>query len=216
MDEARAVLERLERIERLERGGAPPAKLLPELRELVRLLLLAELRRARRRPELDRAAPLEHDEELLLGGVRVRDRDLGVRAALRPLDPRRVGARRFGEHAVAVLVELDVLERDDVRRSLARLRELDVALACLDVPRVVGASLGPRVAEAHRARARQPAVLGRMARAEDEVVEPVRSGAERVLVVVRDLDDRVPRPDFEGCLVLPRETRAAEDEVDLL
>jgi hypothetical protein len=36
MEEARAVLARLERIEALERGGAAPALLLGELRELAR------------------------------------------------------------------------------------------------------------------------------------------------------------------------------------
>jgi hypothetical protein len=35
MDEARAVAERLERIGRLDRGGAPPERLLGELRALV-------------------------------------------------------------------------------------------------------------------------------------------------------------------------------------
>jgi len=55
-----------------------------------------------------------------------------------------------------------------------------------------------------------------MARAEDEQVESLRSGAERVLVVVRDLDDRVPRADLADLLVLPGETGAVEDEVDLL
>jgi hypothetical protein len=36
MDEARAVIDRLDRIEALERQGAPPGKLLDELRGLVR------------------------------------------------------------------------------------------------------------------------------------------------------------------------------------
>jgi hypothetical protein len=36
MDEARRVLDRLERIEELRGQGAPPARLLPELRALMR------------------------------------------------------------------------------------------------------------------------------------------------------------------------------------
>ena len=68
-------------------------------------------------------------------------------------------AARLRDHAVAVLVDLDVVERDDVRRPLARIRELELADLGLDVPRVVDAALRPHVAEAHRLRARQPAVL---------------------------------------------------------
>ena len=55
-----------------------------------------------------------------------------------------------------------------------------------------------------------------MARSEDEVVEPVGAALERVLVVVGDLDDRVSGSNLADCLVLPEQTGAAEDVVDLL
>ncbi len=86
----------------------------------------------------------------------------------------------------------------------------------LDVPRVVVAALHPGPPEAHRARARQPAELGREVRAEHEVVEPFRAGDERVLVLVGAVDDTVARPYLVHLLVLPREPRAAEHEVQLL
>src|SRR5262249_23482785 len=53
----------------------------------VRLTLRTAHRRARGRPELERPAAVEHDERLLLRGVAVRDRELGVRPAARPLEP---------------------------------------------------------------------------------------------------------------------------------
>jgi hypothetical protein len=42
-----------------------------------------------------------------------------------------------------------------------------------------------------------------MARAEDQVVDAVGPGADRVLVVVRELDDRVPGAELADRFVLP-------------
>src|SRR5205814_2925730 len=113
-----------------------------------------------------------------------------------------------GERLVAVFVEGDVIERDDVGRPLARLRELEVADLCFDVPGIVGPAFDPRIAEADRPRAREPAVLDGMARAEHEVVDPVRAGLDRVLEMVRELHDRVTRADLTDRLVLPQEAVA--------
>src|SRR5215208_1292062 len=143
----------------------------------------------------------------------VRDRELGVRPALRPLEPGLDGSGGVGDHPVAVLVELDLVERDHVRRPLARLRELELARLGLDVPRIVHAPLGPDVAEAHRLRPWQPAVLRPLPRAESEHVEPIGTGAERVLGA---LDDGVSGADLAYRLVLPQQPRATEDEEDLL
>src|SRR5207245_9346474 len=98
----------------------------------------------------------------------------------RPLPSGRCRATGLGDHPVAVLVDLDIPERDQVRRPLAGLRELELADLGLDLPRIVVAALEPQVAEAHRARARQPAVLDRMARPDDDVREPIGAGSEGV------------------------------------
>ncbi len=81
----------------------------------------------------------------------------------------------------------------------------------LDVPRVVVATLDPRPADADRARTRQPTDLGRMARAEDEEVEPVGAGDEGVLVVVRPVDHAVAGAHLVHLTVLPGESRAGQD-----
>ena len=133
-----------------------------------------------------------------------------------PVQPGAIRPGRGAEAAVAELVERDVVEPDDVRGPLARLGELELADLGLDLPRVVHAPLGPDVAEPHGLRARQPAVLDRMPGPEDDVLEPVGPALERVLEVVRDLDDRVAGTDLADRLVLPEEARAREHERDLL
>src|SRR4029077_11654484 len=98
----------------------------------------------------------------------MRNRQLRVRAAPRPLQPRLHRAARLGDHAVAVLVLLDGVERDDVPRMLVRLAEVEIADDGFDLPRVVDAALGPDVAEPHRVRPRKPAVFWRVAGSEGE------------------------------------------------
>src|SRR5437588_6383912 len=132
----------------------------------------------------------------------VRHCGLLARPARRPLEPGRLRAGGLRDRLVAVLVQLDVVEMHDIRRTFARRSEVDVAELRLDVPGVVGAALGPEVAEALRARARQPAVLDWMSSAEDEQVETVGSGAEGVLEVIGDLHDRVARANLEDLFVL--------------
>src|SRR5262245_58666047 len=174
--------------------------------ELAGLLLHAGLRDARRRPQLEGPAAGEHDERLGLKRMAMRDRAALVRGAADPVQPGLLGAGR--EHLVAVLVERDVVERDDVRRPPAWLGELELADLGLDVPRVVGPSLDPDVAHARRARARQPAVLGAVARAEREHVEAIWAGPQRVLLVVGEVDEDVAGGDLADALVLPREPGA--------
>ena len=123
---------------------------------------------------------------------------------------------RAREHLVAVFVQRNVLERDHVRRALARLGELELADLGLQIPRVVRVAFDPGVAQPHGVRARQPAVLDGMARTEDQIVEPRGPGLERVLEVIGDLHDRVAGANLTDCLVLPEEPRAAEDVIDLL
>src|SRR5579885_1927387 len=85
-----------------------------------------------------------------------------------------------------------------------------------DGPRVVVAALDPRPAHAHRARAGQPGQLRLVARAVDQHVEALLSGAQRVLLVVGDVDDAVAGADLVHLAVLPGEPVAAQDVDDLL
>ena len=86
----------------------------------------------------------------------------------------------------------------------------------LDVPRVVVAAGHPGPPDPDRARAGQPSDLRGVAGAEDEVVEPVGAGDERVLVVVGSVDHAVAGPDLVHVAVLPGEPRPFEDVEDLL
>ncbi len=135
----------------------------------------------------------------------------------RPATRRALAGRegRLGPVSLVHLV-LDLVDVDDVRGPRRRLADRERLDGRLDVPRIVVASLDPRPAEPDRARARQPADLRRVARAEDEVLEPVGPGDERVLHLVRPVDDAVERPHLVHVAVLPREARAGEDEVELL
>src|SRR3954471_16430720 len=184
--------------------------------QLVRFALDSELGRCGGRPELERAAALQHDERLGLERVDVRDR---AALAGRPPDRVEPGALRpgrRGEQLVSVLVEGQLVEGDHVRRPLARLRELELADSRLELPRVVDPSLGPDVAEAQRPRAGEPAVLDRVARPEDEVVETVGPALEGVLEVIRDLDDRVAGAHLADGFVLPLQPGAREHVINLL
>ena len=129
---------------------------------------------------------------------------------------RRITRREVGERLVADGFGLDLVDVDDVRRPWRRLADLERPDCRLDVPRVVVPSRDPGPAEPDRARARQPAQLGRMARAEDEVLESLGPGDERVLHLVRPVDDAVERAHLVHLAVLPGEPRAGENEVELL
>ena len=171
-------------------------------------------------PQLERRRALEDDEDLLLGGVAVRDAPAVARRDRLPVEPcaDRSLARREGRgrHQTLVLLVLDLVDVDDVRGPRRRLADCERLEGRLDVPRIVVAAFDPGPAEPDRPRARQPAELRRMARAEDEELEPVRPGDERVLHLVRAVDDAVERPHLVHVSVLPREPGAGEDEVELL
>src|SRR5215210_5047099 len=134
--------------------------------------------------------------------------------------PHRAGLTREvadDDFAVRLLpfLGLDVLDVDDVprpRRGLAEDQRLGLSL---DVPRIARAPLHPGPAESDRSRARKPTDLSRMPRPVDEHVEAIRPSTERVLLVVCEMDDAVAGAKLIDLLVLPRETRAAEDEDDL-
>lgn len=129
----------------------------------------------------------------------------------RPL-PRR---ERRSRHRLELL-ELDLVDVDDVVRSRRGIAVRERCGGCLDVPWVVVAPLDPRPPDPDRARPRQPADLRRVTRSVDEVVETVRTRDERVLVLVRAMDDAVERAHLVHFAVLPREARASEHEEDLL
>src|SRR3712207_4753972 len=76
-------------------------------------------------------------------------------------------------HLALVFLTLDVVEVDDVRRPLRRLRERQRLGLRLHLPRIVGPARDPWPAEPDGARPRQPPELGGMSRAVDEVLEPV-------------------------------------------
>src|SRR5436305_3375748 len=177
------------------------------------------LRARGRRREMQRRGALEDDEDLLLLGVAVRDRSDLPRRDLLPgeaCELRVLPVREPGPRLVAVALELDVGDVADVLGPRLRLADLERRHARLDVPRVVVAALDPRPADPDRARAWEPADLRRVAPAEDEVLEPVGSRNERVLVVVGAVDDAVARPDLMDVAVLPREAGAGEHEEELL
>src|SRR5205823_1560819 len=163
---------------------------------------------------------LEDDEDLLLGGVAVRDAAPVARRDLLPVKAgeRRAFARREGRggHQAFVLLVLDLVDVDDVpgpRRRLADRERLD---GRLDLPRVVVAPLYPAPAEPDCAGPRQPAQLRRMARAEDEVLEPIWPRDECVLHLIRAVDDAVEWSHLVHTAGLPCEPRAGEDEKQLL
>ena len=171
-------------------------------------------------PQLERRRALQDDEDLLLGGVAVRDAAPVARRDLLPVKAgeRRAFARREGRggHQAFVLLVLDLVDVDDVpgpRRRLADRERLD---GRLDLPRVVVAPLYPAPAEPDCAGPRQPAQLRRMARAEDEVLEPIWPRDECVLHLIRAVDDTVEWSHLVHVSGLPREPRAGEDEVQLL
>src|SRR4051794_6347024 len=103
----------------------------------------------------------------------VRHRAAAAGVPADPVQAALLRARCLRELLVAILVQLDVVERDDVRRPLSRLREVELTDLGLHVPGIVDAPLNPHVAEAHRLRPWEPAVLRPLPRAESKHVEPV-------------------------------------------
>ena len=114
------------------------------------------------------------------------------------------------------MLELDLVDVEDVRWPLGRLAVGKRRRLGLAVPRVVDAPFDPLPPEPDRTRARQPAEVRRVPRAEDDVLEPVRPRDERVLELGRAMDDAVAGAHLVDLLVLPVEPRAREHVVDLL
>ena len=117
----------------------------------------------------------------------MRGRAASSRRELLPVEPRElrtVGRRqRRRRHPVVPALELDLVDVEDVRRAR---RRLAVVRAVRSSPRrPTGRRRDPRPtgARSDRARARQPADLGRVTRAESEVLKPLLARDERVLVL---------------------------------
>src|ERR671911_469257 len=79
----------------------------------------------------------------------------------------------------------------------------------------MGEALDPGPPEPDGGGAGEPAELGRMPRPEHEVRDPVRSRDERVLHLIRAVDDAVARPHLVDLLVLPSQPGAFEHVIDL-
>src|SRR6266511_1746063 len=167
--------------------------------------------------QLERPLAVEHDKELLLGGMAVRRSGQRPGLELEVLQPgpaRATGGREVAAPATAAHVRLDVPRRDDRRRSLGfGLGPHELGLA---VPRVaVGVHLDPAGARPHRAAAWQLAAREVFAGAKSEHVQAAIAAANRVLVEVV-VDDAVAGADLVRLLVDPRQTGAAEHVEDLL
>ncbi len=101
-------------------------------------------------------------------------------------------------------------------RTLGGCAVLERGTLGLDLPGIVRAPLDPRPADADGAGPRQPAELRPEARREDEVLETVGAGHERVLHLVCSMDHAVAAANLVHCIVLPGEARPTEHEVQLL
>src|SRR6266550_8915852 len=174
-------------------------------------------RRWHRRCQHERSLALEHDQDLLLGGMHVRRAGEHARIQLDVLQAGPARARGAGEIAPsspATDIGLDVLRVHDRRRALlGRLRPIEPRLA---VPRVAGLNLDEAGDRPHRAAARQLARIKVLARAERDHVEAVVTGADRVRLVRALVDDAVALADLVRVVVEQRQSRAAEDIEDLL
>ena len=183
-----------------------------------RMLFLAEERRS---------FAVEHHEDLLLCGVVVR------RGAEHPsLDAVVVdaGLHRAGRDSQVAAVDehvpsspillLDFVDVDDPSRARARLRQLGIAERILLLPLVRLDHPGPEHPHPSRLQAGEERVLGLGARAEDEIVDPLPAGDDRMRLGACEVDETVAGADLVGLLavaiVLPGQTGACEHEEDLL
>src|SRR5581483_3474521 len=174
---------------------------------------------------------LEHDEDLLLrrvavhGAVELAGRDVRV------VEPGLHGAGGGAELARAVAelaavedVELDLDEPDDVRRTLARVRELRLGQGALELPLVPEVDVEERRADPDLLDAREPGVAGSPLPSRvpvGEHVEAARARDERVRRPGRMMDEAGTGFDLADDVValvraLPRQARAVEHEEDLL
>src|SRR5712691_5401150 len=159
-------------------------------------------RRWHRRRQLERSLALEHDQDLLLGGMHVRRTGEHTRIQLDVLQAGPARARSACEIAPsspATDIGLDVLRVHDRRRALrGRLRPIEPRLA---VPGVAGLNLDETGDRPHRAAARQLARLQVLACAERDHVEAVVAGTDRVRLVRALVDDAVARANLVRVVV---------------
>ena len=139
----------------------------------------------------------------------MRHRAAGAGIESLPAESRLVGALPCCEGRrcrSAPPLELDLVDVEDIRRPLGRLAVRERRHLGLAVPGIVDPPLDPLPSEPERPRARRPARVYRvMPRPEREQIEPVRAGHERVLELVRPMDDAVAGPNLVYPVVLPRE-----------
>ena len=184
---------------------------------------------ARVRVQLQGAAALEDDEDLLLGRVHVRRvHELPRRHdEMREPGPLRPGGVTQvpddAAHAAVLAVDrLDVREVDDARRPLGQLVPRRRPDSCLAGPRVVlGRTLEhPGRSEPGNPGARQQRVGRVVTLPEREHDEPLVPRADRVRVLEREVNEAVALPHGEGTLrvavPLIRDPGAREDVEDLL
>src|SRR5262249_26457816 len=144
-------------------------------------------------------------EDLLLGRVAVRRRSLLAGGERAPVQP---ALRRAGSHGEplrpAPELRLDVVEVDDRRRPLSRVRPLEVlpAVERMGPP----ARLDPRGVEPRDADLRQVGTRHATSRPVDEHVEAAVAAAERVGLAQRGVDEAVAGTDLVRLAVLPGET----------
>src|SRR5438874_948833 len=168
-------------------------------------------------PQLERAVAVEHDEELLLGGVHVRGpgKRAGVALDVCQPGPARAGCgTQVAAPPAAHHIGLHVGDVHDRRRTFRfRLRPHEFRLA---VPRVAVVHLDPARDRPHRAAARQLAAREVLAGTEREHVEPLVAAADRVGLVEVLVDDAVAGADLVRPLVHPCQPRPAEHVEGLL
>src|SRR6185369_8759572 len=171
-------------------------------------------------PENDRPRALEDDEELLLRSVAVRLIALGSGRDRHVAEACLDGA----DHVTEVEVDRTRVERPadalgevgDAARAWRNVADLGLAHGGLTLPGTRPADVHPARMHPGDARARQHRVSLRLPLAVGEDVEPVGPGAQRVRMLLGQVDEGVAFADLEDLAVLPRETGTAENEEDLL
>src|SRR5579859_6853221 len=175
--------------------------------------------------EQQRAVAVEHDEDLLLGGMAVRRRGHLPGVELDQVQAGPAGSRLSAQcppPAAMVLplrrLRLDLVgvqDRGGPFAGLGRVRRPELALALEGRLSLAGGE--PRARRPGHAHARQPRAGAALARvAEDEHVEPVVAGLERVRLSGLPVDDAVAGTDGIGLVVLDREAGARQDVERLL
>src|SRR5882724_6407240 len=166
--------------------------------------------------EQSRSHAVEDDEDLLFDGMAVRRSAEHARLDPVVVDPGEHRARGDSEVAVvdehvstAPVLILELVDVDDPLRAGAWLRQLGIAERKLLRPLVRRDHVRPEHPDAARLQAGEERVLRRRARAEGEIVDPLRARNDRVRLGAREMDEAIAGSNLVGRLavavVLPRE-----------